>query len=70
MVFYKQPSVPDKYRKYLNERLTNYEVRKNKGARLDWFVELIEQAQLLATQWLWPYNNERPHTVIGGVPPR
>ncbi len=25
---------------------------------------------LLATQWLWTYNNERPHTAIGGVPPR
>jgi len=25
MVFYKQPSAPDKYRKYLNERLTNNE---------------------------------------------
>ncbi len=30
----------------------------------------IEHAQLLATQWLWTYNNERPHTAIGGIPPR
>ena len=30
----------------------------------------IEQAQLLATQWLWIYNNERPHSAIGGIPPR
>ena len=30
----------------------------------------IEHAQLLATQWLWQYNNERPHTAIGGIPPR
>ena len=30
----------------------------------------IKQAQLLVTQWLWVYNNERPHTAIGGVPPR
>jgi len=30
----------------------------------------IEQAQELATQWLWRYNNERPHTGIGGVPPK
>ncbi|MEO1889244.1 MAG: integrase core domain-containing protein, partial [Cycloclasticus sp.] len=21
-------------------------------------------------QWLWSYNNERPHTAIGGIPPR
>ena len=32
--------------------------------------EDIEQAQLLATQWQWIYNNERPHSSIGGVPPR
>ena len=31
---------------------------------------LFEQAQQLATQWLWIYNNERPHTAIGGIPPR
>jgi putative transposase len=30
----------------------------------------IAQAQLLANQWLWQYNNERPTTAIGGVPPR
>ena len=30
----------------------------------------VEHAQLLATQWLWQYNNERPHTAIGGIPPR
>ena len=24
-------------------------------------------AQLLATQWSWAYNNERPHTEIGDV---
>jgi len=22
------------------------------------------------TQWLWQYNNERPNTAIGGIPPR
>ena len=27
-------------------------------------------ARILATQWLWTYNNERPHTAIGGIPPR
>lgn len=26
--------------------------------------------QELATQWLWVYNNERPNTAIGGIPPR
>ena len=32
--------------------------------------ETIEQAQLLATKWLWKYNNERPNSAIGHVPPR
>ena len=32
--------------------------------------EDIEHAQLLATQWQWTYNNIRPHSAIGGVPPR
>lgn len=30
----------------------------------------LEHAQELATKWLWTYNNERPNTAIGGVPPR
>jgi len=46
----------------------------NRTARHEWLdlylFESIEQAQNLATQWLWIYNNERPHTAIGGVPPR
>jgi putative transposase len=32
--------------------------------------ETIEQAQYLATEWLWTYNNERPNSAIGRVPPR
>jgi putative transposase len=32
--------------------------------------EDIEHAQLLATQWPWTYNNIRPRSPIGGVPPR
>jgi len=31
--------------------------------------ETIEQAQILATQWLWVYNNERPNTTVRGIPP-
>jgi putative transposase len=30
----------------------------------------IFQAQDVATKWLCTYNNERPKTAIGGVPPR
>ena len=51
-----------------------YIERFNRTARHEWLdlylFESIEQAQNLATQWLWIYNNERPHTAIGGVPPR
>ena len=48
-----------------------YIKRFNRTARHEWLdlhlFESIEQAQLLASQWLWSYNNERPHTVIGGI---
>jgi len=51
-----------------------YIERFNRTARHEWLdlhqFESIAHAQLLATQWLWQYNNERPHTAIGGVPPR
>lgn len=51
-----------------------YIERFNRTARHEWLdlhaFETIEHAQLLATQWLWTYNNERPHTAIGGIPPR
>jgi len=30
----------------------------------------VEQAQDITTQWLWVYNNERPHFALGGIPPR
>lgn len=51
-----------------------YVERFNRTVRHEWldmhaFVS-IEHAQLLATQWLWTYSNERPHTSIGGIPPR
>jgi len=51
-----------------------YIERFNRTARHEWLglhlFESIEHAQLLATQWLWTYNNERPHSAIGGIPPR
>ena len=51
-----------------------YIERFNRTARHEWLdlhmFETVEQAQYLATQWLWTYNNERPHTAIGGIPPR
>jgi len=51
-----------------------YIERFNRTARHEWLdmhvFNSIEHAQLLATQWLWTYNHERPHSAIGGVPPR
>ncbi len=51
-----------------------YIERFNRTARHEWLdlhlFESIEHAQLLATQWLWTYNNDRPHASIGGVPPK
>ena len=51
-----------------------YIERFNRTARHEWLelhlFKSIEHAQILATQWLWTYNNERPHTAIGGIPPR
>ncbi len=48
--------------------------RFNRPVRHEWLdlyeFHSVEHAQLLATQWLWIYNNERPHTAIGGIPPR
>lgn len=51
-----------------------YVERFNRTARHEWLemhmFESIEQAQQLATNWLWLYNNERPNMAIGGVPPK
>mgnify|MGYP000913360247 FL=1 len=50
-----------------------YIERFNRTAREEVFdislFETLEDAQLLATQWLWSYNNERPHSGIGRVAP-
>jgi len=50
-----------------------YVERFNRTVRHEWldlhsFIN-IEQAQVLGTEWLWTYNNERPNSAIGGVPP-
>jgi putative transposase len=46
----------------------------NRMARHKWLelylFKSIKQAQSLAIKWLWINNNKRPHTAIGGVPPR
>lgn len=51
-----------------------YIERFNRTARHGWLdmhqFDSIAHAQLLAIQWLWHYNNERPNMAIGGIPPR
>lgn len=51
-----------------------YIERFNRTARHEWLdlhiFTSIQQAQLLATEWMWIYNNERPHSAIGGIPPK
>lgn len=50
-----------------------YIERFNRTVRHEWLdlhqFNSVPHAQLLATQWLWQYNNERPNTAIGGIPP-
>lgn len=50
-----------------------YIERFNRTARHEWLdlhqFTSVAHAQLIATQWLWEYNHERPNTAIGGVPP-
>ena len=51
-----------------------YVERFNRTVRHEWLdqhlFDSIAHAQETATQWLWRYNNERPNTAIGGIPPR
>ncbi len=51
-----------------------YVERFNRTARHEWLdlheFESVEHAQLMATQWVWTYNNQRPNSAIGGVPPK
>ncbi len=51
-----------------------YIERFNRTARHEWLdlhlFESIEQAQELATQWMWSYNHESPHTALGGITPQ
>ena len=50
-----------------------YIERYNRTLRYAWLaqhlLDSIEQAQELATQWLWSYNHERPHMALGGITP-
>jgi putative transposase len=51
-----------------------YIERFHRTARNEWLnmhiFDSIERAQSLAVQWMWVYNNKRPHSSIDGTPPR
>ena len=32
--------------------------------------KIIKHAPNLASQWMWVYDNERPHSAMGGIPLR
>lgn len=48
-----------------------YVERYNRTVRYEWLglylFETIEEAQQIATEWLWTYNHERPNMGIGGM---
>ena len=50
-----------------------YIERFYRTARQEWLdlheFNSVAHTQLLATQWLWQYNNEWSNTAIGGIPP-
>ncbi len=50
-----------------------YVERFTRTARHEWLdlhnFESVEHAQYLATRWQWTYNNERPNSAVGGIPP-
>ena len=51
-----------------------YVERFNRTVRHEWLdlhdFHSVEQAQELATEWLWIYNNERPNMALQGLTPR
>ena len=57
-----------------NPQQNAYVERYNRTVRYDWLNQYlfctIEEVQDMATKWLWSYNNERPNSAIGGIPPR
>jgi putative transposase len=57
-----------------NPQQNAYIERYNRTVRYDWLAhylfDTIEEMQNFATRWLWTYNNERPNTAIGGIPPK
>lgn len=57
-----------------NPQQNAYIERYNRTVRYDWLqqhlFESIAEVQDFATQWLWTYNNERPHRALQGKTPK
>ena len=56
-----------------NPQQNAYIERAKRTIRYSWLskylFETLNEVQDYATQWLWFYNNERPHKANGGRPP-
>lgn len=51
-----------------------YVERFNRTVRYEWLSQYhwddLDHVQRVATQWMWFYNHERPHMVLGGCTPK
>jgi len=45
-------------------------MKKNYSLAKEYGFKIIKHAPNLASQWMWAYNNERPHSAMGGIPSR
>ncbi len=56
-----------------NPQQNAYVERYNRTVRYDWLAQnlfgSLEEVQDGATEWLWTYNNERPHKSLSGLTP-
>ena len=57
-----------------NPQQNAYVERFNRTVRYEWLSQYywsnLEEVQAFATQWMWSYNNDRPHMALGGFTPR
>ncbi len=57
-----------------NPQQNAYVERFNRTVRYEWLAQYlfntIDEVQEFATNWLWNYNNERPHMALDGFTPK
>ncbi len=70
----KQHSIELAYIQPGNPKQNAYIERYNRTVRHEWLAcddfESLAEVQEVATQWLWSYNNELPHMVLGIIIPK